>query len=315
MGVRVLVVVVALAVTSCADAGAFMCETAADCAAAASGGLCEASGYCSFPDDACPSGRRYGSHAPAALASMCVPADVADTSASDPTAVEGSSNDSIADDGGDTTSIGGDTTHAIDDSSSGGGSSVTLTTTLEGSTTDMTSEDGGSSTTGPAPFEVEYVAVIGVCTQDTVFDPTQCAAQAGVGQFTVDGSDAAALIANGWLRFDLDDALADAEITSATLVFSVGPETSDGSVNPGELWTCAPFDLADLSIANPMLLELVGSDFPAILLNSETSWPVPSDLVIAGESLHLALVPTTTDGLDIWDATSATPPRLVITAR
>jgi hypothetical protein len=311
--VRVLVVV-ALALTGCADAGAFECETAANCAAAASGGVCEASGYCSFPDAACPSGRRYGSHAPAELASTCVPADVADdTSASDPTAVESGSADSIADDGGDTTSLGGDTTHAIDDSSSGGESSVTLTT-LEDSTTDMSSDEGGSSTTGTAPFEVEYAAVIGVCTQDTVFDPTVCAAQAGLDQFTVDGTDTDALTANGWLRFDLDDALAGAEVTSATLVFAAGPETSDGSLNPGELWTCAPFDLADLSAANPMLLELVGSDFDPILLNTEVSWPVPSDIVVAGESLHLALVPTTTDGLDIWDASSATPPRLVITA-
>jgi hypothetical protein len=147
-----------------------------------------------------------------------------------------------------------------------------------------------------------------------VFDPTQCAVQAGVDQFTVDGSDASGLVAHGWLRFDLDDTLADADVTSAALVFTVGPDMHDGSVDPGELWVTAPFDLADLSLGNPMTLDLVGQDFGAILLGVEVSWSVPIDLVIAGESLHLALVPTGTDGLDIWDATSATPPRLVVTA-
>jgi hypothetical protein len=35
--------------------------------------MCEASGFCSFPDTLCPSTRRYGEHAGSGLAGTCVP--------------------------------------------------------------------------------------------------------------------------------------------------------------------------------------------------------------------------------------------------
>lgn len=57
----------ALAASACTG-GAFVCLDDASC----SGGVCQASGYCSFPDDACGSGQRYGEHAPADLAGACV---------------------------------------------------------------------------------------------------------------------------------------------------------------------------------------------------------------------------------------------------
>lgn len=46
----------------------FICADASECP----GGTCEPSGFCSFPDDACASGQRYGAHAPASVANACV---------------------------------------------------------------------------------------------------------------------------------------------------------------------------------------------------------------------------------------------------
>lgn len=40
------------------------------------GGVCEANGSCSFEDEKCASGRRYGAHAPRGIADVCVPAPV-----------------------------------------------------------------------------------------------------------------------------------------------------------------------------------------------------------------------------------------------
>ncbi len=57
---------------ACGTAGAFACEDDAQCAGTGALGLCEPSGYCSFPDAACPSGRRYGARASAELADACV---------------------------------------------------------------------------------------------------------------------------------------------------------------------------------------------------------------------------------------------------
>ncbi len=51
-------------------AGAFLCGDDDDCGTM---GQCEGSGYCSFPDDDCPSMRRYGEHAGDGLAGACVP--------------------------------------------------------------------------------------------------------------------------------------------------------------------------------------------------------------------------------------------------
>jgi hypothetical protein len=45
-------------------------------------GRCQPSGYCSFPDDACPSGQRYGDHAGGSLAGGCVDPSREDTGSS-----------------------------------------------------------------------------------------------------------------------------------------------------------------------------------------------------------------------------------------
>jgi hypothetical protein len=60
---------VGLAAASACGVGTFACSEDAQCGAS---GVCEPSGYCSFVDDACPSGRRYGSLAPKELADRCV---------------------------------------------------------------------------------------------------------------------------------------------------------------------------------------------------------------------------------------------------
>jgi len=50
----------------------FRCRTPAQCTLAGVAGTCESDGHCSFPDGACPAARRYGRHAPPALAGRCV---------------------------------------------------------------------------------------------------------------------------------------------------------------------------------------------------------------------------------------------------
>jgi len=51
---------------------AFSCQQDAQCIFDGVIGRCEASGSCSFPDGECPTGRRYGEHAAAALVDECV---------------------------------------------------------------------------------------------------------------------------------------------------------------------------------------------------------------------------------------------------
>ncbi|MCA9711133.1 MAG: hypothetical protein KDK70_35150 [Myxococcales bacterium] len=54
----------------CSSSSVFQCETDTECGAE---GTCQPDvGYCSFPDDACPSGQRFGEHAGDGLSGACV---------------------------------------------------------------------------------------------------------------------------------------------------------------------------------------------------------------------------------------------------
>lgn len=63
----------ALGVTAACAASPFACTDQDECRDGSRVGVCEPAGFCSFPDLACDSGRRYGEHADDALAGECVP--------------------------------------------------------------------------------------------------------------------------------------------------------------------------------------------------------------------------------------------------
>ncbi|MCX4245496.1 RCC1 domain-containing protein [Paraliomyxa miuraensis] len=69
-------------------ASAFECEQSSQCLGDGAEGVCQQSGYCSFPDEGCPSGQRYGDHAGNGLAGECVP--VSEGSSGGTTEVAGS---------------------------------------------------------------------------------------------------------------------------------------------------------------------------------------------------------------------------------
>ncbi|MCX4244340.1 hypothetical protein [Paraliomyxa miuraensis] len=51
---------------------AFACASDDECQSGAATGVCQGNGYCSFPDEDCPSGQRFGDAAPAGVANACV---------------------------------------------------------------------------------------------------------------------------------------------------------------------------------------------------------------------------------------------------
>lgn len=66
---------VLVVVPGCDETGVFQCSDDRACLFEGIPGTCEEPGYCSFPDGACSSGRRFGKLAPAGVARECVPAD------------------------------------------------------------------------------------------------------------------------------------------------------------------------------------------------------------------------------------------------
>lgn len=86
-----------VASTSCGD-DTFACIADGDCEGAGASAGCEASGYCSISDLACPGGRRYAELAPSSLAGECVDdgnasAATMTTSSTEPTGDAGSSDE------------------------------------------------------------------------------------------------------------------------------------------------------------------------------------------------------------------------------
>ena len=122
----------AFVLTGCAKE-TFFCDAAEDCTRSSGEGVCEPTGYCSFPDSDCESGRRYGDLAPSGLAGTCVPLDEATsstTSTSSGNVSEGTAQTSGTD----------------DNSSSGSGEPPEST-----SSTTSTSGGSSSSTGEPTP--------------------------------------------------------------------------------------------------------------------------------------------------------------------
>jgi hypothetical protein len=119
---------------ACTSTGAFECEADAQCQDGARLGRCESSGWCSFPDAACDSGYKYGTHAGDGLAEACV--DPSLGSSGEPT----TSVTTI----GTTTGVGG--TDPLD--ASADDTTTTADTTATATTEPLTSGPAESSTSG-----------------------------------------------------------------------------------------------------------------------------------------------------------------------
>ncbi len=70
------------ALVGCPASEVFTCADDSECQGDGLG-RCEANGFCSFPDQQCPSGRRYGELAGGGFASDCVDAEVGSTGSQD----------------------------------------------------------------------------------------------------------------------------------------------------------------------------------------------------------------------------------------
>jgi len=122
----------------------FLCQSSDDCVNGPDAGICEESGYCSFPDDACPSGHRYGELS-GPLGGQCTVPGEGTSSSSSPTTADSASG--AAETGGMVTSL----TSGDSDESSAGAISVGTNSTGSDPTTDGSSTEpnpGEDSTAG-----------------------------------------------------------------------------------------------------------------------------------------------------------------------
>jgi hypothetical protein len=87
---------------NCNPESVFACETDEDCLDQGEDGRCEPGNVCSFPDEACPNGRRWHHRAPIPEADMCMGAGDSEDGESETAPGDDSTSD--ADDEGESTS-------------------------------------------------------------------------------------------------------------------------------------------------------------------------------------------------------------------
>ncbi len=106
---------------SCGGDDVFACVSDEQCAAGdGRDGRCESTGYCSFDDTSCESGRRYGSHATTGLAGACLPVDEGGSTGptTSPPGTSGATGTSGDDGVSDTLPVGGSTTTGVSSTTS-----------------------------------------------------------------------------------------------------------------------------------------------------------------------------------------------------
>lgn len=154
--------VVALAL-ACSESP-FTCDDDGDCSGLGEG-VCEADGFCSVPDDTCPSRRRYAARS-GRRSHRCVDADVAEGGASTDTGTVATTSGAIEP----TTT----TSPPTDSEGIGEASSVGLDSTGAGSAS--TGEPGGDGLILRVAFDDPSFATIGGATDDGPFGlPVSCA--------------------------------------------------------------------------------------------------------------------------------------------
>lgn len=138
----------------CSVTEAFTCSADEQCVADGAAGRCEAAGVCSFPDEACPSGHRYGGLA-GELSGECVEVGAGSGPATELGTSSGPPGDSVG----------------LDGSSSGPSTSSTSTTSAT-STSSTTAP--AASTTEPEP-ETTSTTGNGTDPYGPCMDASQCA--------------------------------------------------------------------------------------------------------------------------------------------
>ncbi len=304
-----------LAVPAC-GASVFQCMTTEDCAGHP-GGSCEASGHCSFPDETCPSGRRYGEFAPAEFSEACVDPD-AGTSTS---TVSGSGTSSS----GTTTLVPGTGLSGSSGSTGMTDASTSAVVTMSGTTGEPTqgasgseSTQGTESSSGELPSVTILVpASVAACTDPVANDPAACELSTLTQGMSVDASNNGTKLeaTTAFVAFELPEGPAGSELLSVELHLTTTDEVNAESMTQtGEIWQTTAFTEVSLSMGQPMLVGdmALAADQGGAASSELVVWTLPVGEIDLGGSLYLAVVPTTVEGVDYWNAMGAAPPELAL---
>jgi hypothetical protein len=117
----------------------------------------------------------------------------------------------------------------------------------------------------------------------------------------------------GYVRFNLDGAIAGKTISAVTLRLTVGNQTNSDSTQSAEINAVTCFTLADLSSTAPAKQGGVLSPNQGAVANNEVvNFPLPVGTVTANQPVCLGIYSLGTDGVDYVNTKGTTPPQLII---
>jgi len=166
----------------------------------------------------------------------------------------------------------------------------------------------------PGAETLVYPAAIAACLDPGAPDPDVCTQVNGAEQLVIDTIDS--VTGNPWygyVRFDLDSAIANRTVTAVTLRVVATSAAKANGPSTGEVWAVQPFSLASLFTTAPAQVggRLAPSQGTVTQLQV-IDWPLPLATVSASGSVYLGLFPTSDDGVNYWNQDGTTPPRLVV---
>ncbi len=132
---------------------------------------------------------------------------------------------------------------------------------------------------------------------------------------SVDSSDSTTLLPiHSFIRFEIDDSIANKTIDSVTLRLKVTSSIKASSTQTGEIWRVQTFTENSLHMSEPAKVgaTAIGADKGAVALNQVITWSLPTTLVMANQSVFLGVFPLTSDGVNYYNTDGAEPPRLTI---
>jgi len=165
-----------------------------------------------------------------------------------------------------------------------------------------------------ALMHIEYMAVVADCINPATPDPDGCIAANGAGQLVVDSNDSTTMNPwQGYVKFDVDGMIAGRTVMAVHLRMVATSDAKAPSPNSGSVWQVAPFTRTSLATTTPATIGnvLAGSQ-GAVAANQPVNWSLPTSLVSANASVYLGLTSASSDGVNYWNSTGTTPPRLVI---
>ncbi len=159
----------------------------------------------------------------------------------------------------------------------------------------------------------EYAAQIAECIDPAMPSTDLCRALNGDKQMVVDSQDSTTL--GAWvavIRFDLDDAFAGKTIASVKLRVVTTDDAKAPGPNTGELWAVDAFTTSSLNMTAPAKIAKLAGQQGSVGQNQPIEFPMPEASATAGIPVYLGIFPLNADGVNYWNRSGITPPRLII---